>query len=278
MFEVELDIFSGRPNPRWTLDAAEESELIIRLLDRSVPMGPIAITEGKLGYRGFVVRASGPTADALAAYGLPSAFRVRDGVASTIDLAAEQWLLMSGSAGGLDPATAARAAEGSALRCRKPYHTSTTDFSDWNGSWCGLNNCYNYGANWRTDNFAQPGYGSGATYEDITVPEIIRASVSDGFRLDCDGKKNHVIKVWFCLIEHGDFHWYRQTKPVDGEERWCHKMGGSPARNTDDSGNPITDPRTADRGWYTTEGIYLYSRGRACKNVAGWLAPLAEVA
>ena len=82
-----------------------------------------------------------------------------------------------------------------------------------------------------------------------------------------------MIKVWFCLIEHGDFHWYRQTKPVDGEERWCHKMGGSPARNTDDSGNPITDPRTADRGWYTTEGIYLYSRGRACKNVAGWLSP-----
>ena len=108
MFEVELDIFSGRPNPRWTLDAAEESELITRLLDRSVPIGPVAITDGKLGYRGFVVRANGATAVALAARGLPTAFRVRDGLASTIDLAAEQWLLISGSASGLDPRTAAR--------------------------------------------------------------------------------------------------------------------------------------------------------------------------
>ena len=27
MFQVELDIFSGRPNPRWTLDPVEESDL-----------------------------------------------------------------------------------------------------------------------------------------------------------------------------------------------------------------------------------------------------------
>ena len=245
------------------------------MLDRSVPIAPVTVAEPKLGYRGFVVRATGDTEATLVARSLPTLFRVRDGLADTIDVASEQWLLMSGSASGLDSRTAGWAAEQSAVRCKEPYRSSTTDFSDWNGSWSGLNNCYNYGANWRTDNFAQPGYGSGAVYEDITVPEIIRASVSDGFSVECVGKhKQRMIKVWFCLVLHGDFHWYRQTQPVDGEERWCHKMGGSHARNTDDSGQPITDPRTCDRGLYTTEGTYLYVKGHACKNVAGWLAPL----
>ena len=50
---------------------------------------------------------------------------------------------------------------------------------------------------------------------------------------------------------------------MGGEERWCHKMGGTPARNTDDSGDYITDPRTADRGAYTSEGIFLYYNRRA---------------
>ena len=48
MFEVQLDIFSGRPNPRWTLNPVEEAELIQRLLDRSVPIAPMTITDGKL--------------------------------------------------------------------------------------------------------------------------------------------------------------------------------------------------------------------------------------
>ena len=72
MFEVELDIFSGRPNPRWNLTATEEAELVERLLDRSVPIGPMSISDGKLGYRGFLVRASGSTAATLQARGLPT--------------------------------------------------------------------------------------------------------------------------------------------------------------------------------------------------------------
>jgi hypothetical protein len=50
--EVELDVFSGRPNPRWTLMAgrAEEVRELLRDLepaDRPQPSG--------LGYRGFVL-------------------------------------------------------------------------------------------------------------------------------------------------------------------------------------------------------------------------------
>lgn len=53
--EITLDIFSGRPNPTWSLSGAGEQELRSRFLslpvaaDRAVPQPP------GLGYRGFVL-------------------------------------------------------------------------------------------------------------------------------------------------------------------------------------------------------------------------------
>jgi hypothetical protein len=268
MFDVELDIFSGRPNPRWTLEPAEEAELVERLLDRSVPITPMNVTDGKLGYRGFLVRATGATAATLAARGLPTAFRVRDGLGASIDPSSERWLLFSGEATGLEAPIAKVAEDSLAKKCKKPYHTSSTDFSEWNGgSWQWDNNCYNYGSNWRTDTYAQPGHGSGTGLQSLTIPEVLRCALSDGFYDECVGKKNRGIKIWFCVAPGWDYHWYRQTKPMGGEERWCHKMGGTPARNTDDSGNFITDPRTADRGSYVDEGIFLYYNKRSNKTV-----------
>jgi hypothetical protein len=44
-----------------------------------------------------------------------------------------------------------------------------------------------------------------------------------------------------------DFHWYR--KGSDG--LWSHKPGSTPVTNLDNAGNPIADPRVADRGPYT---------------------------
>ena len=140
--------------------------------------------------------------------------------------------------------------------------------ASWNGSWVWENNCYNYGANWRTDTFAQPGHGSGTGLSSLSIPEVLRCAKSDGFSDVCvGGKKNRTIKIWFCVWPGVDYHWYRQTQPVGGQERWCHKMGGTPARNTDDSGQPITDPRTADRSSYTAEGVWLYYKGKSNETV-----------
>ena len=43
--------------------------------------------------------------------------------------------------------------------------------------------------------------------------------------------------------------------------------GDGPGRNKDDSGQFITDPRTADRGAYVDQGIFLYCKGRQNKTV-----------
>jgi len=171
MFEVELDIFSGRPNPRWTLDGREEAELIERMSDRTVPFVAPNDTDGYLGYRGFVLRATGNTAAVLTSRGLPTEFRVRDGLGHTIDLGAESWLLATAVPQGI-PGHVVKAAEdrlstpSDALAKCKPYFTSSTDFSDWNGQWwTSQNNCYNYGSNHRTDTFAQPGRGGGDQWD-----------------------------------------------------------------------------------------------------------------
>jgi hypothetical protein len=266
MFEVELDIFSGRPNPRWTLDGREEAELIERMLDRTVAFVAPSDTDGYLGYRGFVLRATGATADNLTSRGLPTTFRVRDGLGHSIDLGAESWLLATGAPASIPGHVVKAAADRLAspadplARCR-PFFTSSTDFSDWNGQpWTDDNNCYNYGSNYRTDTFAQPGRGAGEMYHSINVPEILAAAQRDGYVLDCASKR--AIHVGFAIWPGVDYHWWRRTEPVGGAKRWCHKPGGTPVRNVDSSGNPITDPSTCNRGSYTVWGYFMFHRGK----------------
>ncbi|KQS48110.1 MULTISPECIES: hypothetical protein [unclassified Sphingomonas] len=50
---VELDIFSGRPNPVWELDAPGSTALVTRLASLS-EHAPGAVELQGLGYRGFV--------------------------------------------------------------------------------------------------------------------------------------------------------------------------------------------------------------------------------
>jgi len=55
--EVELDIFSGRPNPVWTLPEAEATAF--RQKVDGLPKATSGQVANNLGYRGFVVRADG---------------------------------------------------------------------------------------------------------------------------------------------------------------------------------------------------------------------------
>ncbi len=98
MLEVELDVFSGRPNPGWRLSAAESAELMA-LLD-ALPGGPERMPPA-LGYRGFVVHDRSGSAGAQA-----SPLRVFDGTVKLGDRhladarGAEAWLQRSARAHG----------------------------------------------------------------------------------------------------------------------------------------------------------------------------------
>jgi hypothetical protein len=81
--EVELDIFSGRPNPTWILTDAE-TESVVERLD-GAPRLSATDMPGHLGYRGFVVRVT-----------QGSDTRVTRIPANSGDRELERWLLNTG--------------------------------------------------------------------------------------------------------------------------------------------------------------------------------------
>jgi hypothetical protein len=155
--------------------------------------------------------------------------------------------------------------EGALASCASNYLTSSSDFSFWNGAaYVWDNNCYNYASNYRTNTFAQPGRQTGYT---LTFPptcsKVRTGCISDGWADTCRASNNLTI----CLViwpstspSTGDFHFYRKCSGG----LWCHKPGHTPAKNTDDSGNLITSPATANRGPYTTLCEYFYVGGGSC--------------
>jgi hypothetical protein len=117
------------------------------------------------------------------------------------------------------------------------------------------NNCYNYASNLRTNTFAQPGRAHGAMYTSLTCSSVMSGALADGYVLKssgaavvhpgCTGK---CCSPTALVVAPGyDFHWYR----LDSRGLWSHKPGSTEARDTDNSGNLIPDPRTANRGPYT---------------------------
>jgi len=52
--EVELDIFSGMPNPTWQLTDAEADRFVKQVT--ALPQAPARELAGNLGYRGFIVQ------------------------------------------------------------------------------------------------------------------------------------------------------------------------------------------------------------------------------
>ena len=112
------------------------------------------------------------------------------------------------------------------------------------------NNCYNYACDIQNGTFAQPGNAGGSPFSTTDCAAVGAGAVADGLApIDCDEKEcSECCHIGALVIWPGtDFHWFRR----DRDGNWTHKPGSTPARNTDNSGNIITDPRTADRGPYT---------------------------
>jgi len=281
--QVEIDVFSGRPNPVIELTGRDASALLDRLnetrvLEKGEPGLPPAPT---LGYRGMIVSQVGA-----AMRRLPRSFRLAHGTIvgagaprATADDSLEEVVLQSAA---LRDASLGRdfkkrlvreIARFHEVRIRWPWRPPKVKFPParlrcrcaplyepmwWNdGAQRQLgNNCYNYGSNYRTDTFhqipdgSQPGAAAGAMYASITGPDVRNAAIADGLinnpsaNNKCPGEGHLVALV---IAPGWDFHWYRKGRTG----RWSHKPGQTPAIDVDNSNAIITDPRTADRGPYT---------------------------
>lgn len=116
------------------------------------------------------------------------------------------------------------------------------------------NNCYNYGCDIQTNNFAQPGHAHGINLNwpaDGNCEAVTAGALADGLvQVNCDegcGCNDCHHQVALVIAPGIDYHWYRK----DRDGKWSHKPGSTAATNLDNSNNIITDPRTADRGIYT---------------------------
>jgi len=279
--KVTIDIFSGRPNPVVELSAADSREALkllsnARRLEAGEPGLPPVPT---LGYRGLIVEQEGELAR-----GLPRAFRLSHGQVfgtraplALADESLEDLVLSGPRLRGLElgrdfaPMLQREIERFRELRRRYPWdppkprpvkHSCRCaplyEPAWWNdgGQKQHGNNCYNYGSNYRSDSFAQPGRAAGAMYTSLTGPAVLAGAVADGLIKSpkannrCPGEGHLVALV---IAPNIDFHWYRKGR----SGRWSHKPGGTPVIDVDNSNALIADPRTADRGMYTQFTSFL---------------------
>lgn len=284
--KVTIDLFSGRPNPTLELEG-NEAEQVLSQIQTSSAFSALtdedAPEPSNLGFRGVVIEQTDEgTAD------LPTVFRVTPDRLYTSDSSAparntdfekiifdrlnkfpipgnkkafEQLLRDQVKGFQFDrekirktPAIIDPVKIINLCQC-----APANDIAWWNdgGTRQHGNNCYNYATNYRTNTFAQPGRAAGQQYTSLSgcVVSAGQRSARDGAVADslidtplannkCPSTGHLVALVIWPGV---DYHWYR--KGPNG--RWSHKPGGTAATLLDNSGNPITDPRTANRGNYT---------------------------
>jgi hypothetical protein len=274
MLHVELDVFSGRPNPKWTLTSSEELELVDRIMADKSAIRKVDDVESILGYRGMVISAADSSgSDRLSALALPKSFRVRQQTMLDVSSVTERWLLATQGSEDLSQGVRAHSeasVSSAPLVSQSPqagansgsvapaaacviWWTSNSDFSFWNSNpTLSTNNCYNFASNLATNTFAQPGRGSGTIFSSLTVSNIKSAMYRDGYKSSCSGNN---FKVYLVIWPGNDFHFYREVADAaGGAKRWAHKPGATPARNYDNSGIVISNPVTCNRGPYTISG------------------------
>jgi hypothetical protein len=95
--EVELDIFSGMPNPAWVLTDSEADSFLKQLA--AAPPRPATELSGNLGYRGFIVQVT-QGADSQVIHLQAGAIHISKGAAKIYARDAnrelERWLLNTG--------------------------------------------------------------------------------------------------------------------------------------------------------------------------------------
>lgn len=276
---ITVHIFSGRPNPVFTLTDRQAATLLAGLrrpkgaAGEVVPL-PAAPT---LGYRGLTVELTRGQRIA----GLPRQFRVANG---DVFSGADAWPgdtaledFVCGSTGPLKRLKLGGKVRGHLVDEIARFHETRRHWHHhhpggqhappanpcscgplYEPAWwtpppiVGLNNCYNYACDYRSDDYAWPGYAAGAPYSGPpwcanVTPACVADDLTDSPAADnkCP-PQGHLVALF---IANGiDFHFYRK----DATGFWSHKMGSEAPTNLDNGGNPITDPRTCLRGLYAT--------------------------
>ncbi len=275
-FIVTMDIFSGRENPRFVLDE-EMSKKLLPLIETDADKLLSNVQPDVLGYRGFEVSMiEAPERAVPSLFLAPAGPR---GIHVYNSVPAEEFLMKAAEAAGIAGDILEFAIADQSRVFARPELLFPPDIDKEKDPGCPVcmaadapaynpgfwnipsrqpyNNCYNYANNQATNTFAQPGRATGNPITALTCPGVQPSAQSDGLNpVGGFSGKLTAGQGWYValVVAPGyDYHWYRQ----DDVGCWSHKPGQTTARNTDNSGNPITDPKTCDRGPYTDFCSYM---------------------
>jgi hypothetical protein len=274
---VTLQVFSGLPNPVWHLTEKQEAELneklssAQKLVDKR-PSGAF----GGLGYRGFSLARSAEDPHGPLAITAHEGILERGAAAPNLvdDVGLEKWLAEIGTPHVPDVvrehvnAQLLQTSAGESFKfpittvpaCPTCHAADAPVYNP--GPWNTPavqphNNCYNYANDRITNTFAQPGRATGHQATVMACPNVTAGATSDGLHAVPNftgtlppGKGWYVALVIWPNV---DYHWYRQDKVGC----WSHKPGQTAARNVDNAGHAISDPKTCNRGPYTIFCTYM---------------------
>ncbi len=296
MLQVTADVFSGRPNPSWTVTNEKEVRAVLKEIARNRELiTDAAPTDAGLGFRGVMVA---PLSDDLAQdFEVPASTYIALGAggsaASGVDIAERLISLIPSAAQSADAGAEAMALDESlqsflmeqialtsrtseldgmiaaavdqevaaeAARAMCYYDTSPYNPGFWNNDATirSRNNCYNYASNKRTNTFAQPGRGCGHMYTALTCAEVTRAALCDGLhrRYNCFPDAEYPRYLVAMVVAPGADFHWYRLMR---EGFWAHKPGGTAVRNVDNCGRVIMNPETCCRGMYTQFCGYFYT-------------------
>ncbi|HKO55471.1 MAG TPA: hypothetical protein VJ276_06295 [Thermoanaerobaculia bacterium] len=298
MLKVEVDIFSGRPNPVWFVTDSDEAKQLLGVVaeSREAVAKPDAGFTG-LGYREVRLSligddeprqrnlarefAVGSAAAANPKASVDLARRVLEGMLrprevrlvqheltplnrTLFEFIAEQ---MERSLqrppqppGPPPPPSSPLRTTVHDAKCDKcEYEVSQYNPGFWNTAAVQPhNNCYNYARNWRTDTFAQPGRAHGAQTGTMKCANVTTAAMADGLKKRCDCLP---ISEWprrLMALVIAPNQDYHWYREQRGGF-WGHKPGQTAARNVDNNNALVVNPETAARGPYTDFCGYFYA-------------------
>lgn len=298
MLRIQVDMFSGRPNPEWIIT---DTDLADSVLDAVASHEGLAARPGA-GYLGLGFREVRVTAlddDPARRRAAPAEFALASVAAEDLRASGELALrvvesmdryadvqLVAHTLTPLTPELRELIVERihrylelpPVISCWRwpPYNPLRTTVRDEQCERCQyevsqfnpdfwnrpevrpFNNCYNYARNWRTDTFAQPGRAHGAQASTMACGAVTTAALADGLVRRCDCLP---VSEWprRLMALVVDPGWDYHWYRHQRGGFWGHKPGGTAARNTDNSNAVITDPETCDRGGYTDFCGYFYA-------------------
>jgi hypothetical protein len=267
-YRVVVDVFSGRPNPEWTVSGRQAEEIGERV--SAAPLSEARLggaVKARLGYRGVMLlgEEEGGSAFLRLASGVIESAVGPDLMDTGSEI--ERWLLDTApesiqadpawpvvragamnSKNGLDEFVRNARTRRQCPPCRSGLATPFNPGKWNNPSVQPRNNSYNYANDIITNTYAQPGRRSGSSIPPLDCSGLNAAARRD--RLvpvtNIDVPVPYACYVALVIWPGVDYHWYRQ----DHDGCWSHKPGGAPATNLDNAGLTIATPASCNRGPY----------------------------